>query len=150
MPRPLSWRGHKNTAHLIVEIRSVERCLKKMTRWNIQDLLYIIKNINSCCRCQAKNWYLWKLSLHDSQKLVVCRKRKQFQNPRNKGVFQKQPLVSKATVNDKGLNVRKPVFRVIHLLESIISILATSKISIFKLVTVAVEIGLNLTLSETP
>ena len=46
--------------------------------------------------------------------------------------------------------MRKPVFRVIHLLESIISILATSKVSIFKLVTVAVETGLKLTLSEAP
>ena len=38
----------------------------------------------------------------------------------------------------------------IHLLESIISGLATSEISIFYLVSVAEETGLSLTLSETP
>ena len=38
---------------------------------------------------------------------------------------------------------------VIHLLESIISRLATSEISIFELVLVAVKAGLNLTLSGT-
>ena len=39
---------------------------------------------------------------------------------------------------------------VIRLLESIISRLASSEISIFKLVSVAEETGLSLTLSETP
>ena len=39
---------------------------------------------------------------------------------------------------------------VIRLLESIISILATSEISIFWLVSEAEQAGLNLTLSETP
>ena len=39
---------------------------------------------------------------------------------------------------------------VIRLMESIISRLATSKISIFWLVSVAVQAGLNITLSETP
>ena len=38
---------------------------------------------------------------------------------------------------------------VIHLLESIISRLATSEISLFKLVSVAEQTGLKLTLSET-
>ena len=70
-----------------------------------------------------------------------------------------------------GLDVRKPVFGgsanntgadqpahprslisvfVIRFLESIISRLATSEISIFQLVSVAEQAGLNLTLSETP
>ena len=39
---------------------------------------------------------------------------------------------------------------VIRILESIISKLASRKIPIFKLVSVAVQAGLNLTLSETP
>ena len=39
---------------------------------------------------------------------------------------------------------------IIHLLESIISRLATSRISIFKLVSVAEQAGLSLALSETP
>ena len=39
---------------------------------------------------------------------------------------------------------------VIRVLESTISKLATSKISFFKLVSVAEQAGLNLTLSETP
>ena len=39
---------------------------------------------------------------------------------------------------------------VIHFLESTISKLATSEISIFQLVPVAEQAGLNLTLSETP
>ena len=39
---------------------------------------------------------------------------------------------------------------VIRFLESIISKLATSKMSNFQLVSVAQETGLNLTLSETP
>ena len=39
---------------------------------------------------------------------------------------------------------------VIHFLKSIISRLATSKISIFKLISVAEQAGLNLTLSEIP
>ena len=67
---------------------------------------------------------------------------------------------------DLGLDARKPVFGgfvnnnqsvythsmistfVIRLLESIISRLAKSGISIFKLVSVAKQAGLNLTLSE--
>ena len=68
------------------------------------------------------------------------------------------------------LNARKPVFgvceqqgrrpacasaqsdqrRVIHLLESILSKLATGELSIFKLVSVAKQTGLSLTLTETP
>ena len=72
---------------------------------------------------------------------------------------------------DMGLNASKPVFEglrttkaqiqpahprrlisafVIRLLESIISIPATSEISIFYLVSVAEQADLNLTLSETP
>ena len=39
---------------------------------------------------------------------------------------------------------------VIHLLESIISRLATSEISIFYLVSVAEQAGLNITSSDTP
>ena len=39
---------------------------------------------------------------------------------------------------------------VIHFLESFISRLATSEISIFELVSVAEQVGLNLTLSKTP
>ena len=39
---------------------------------------------------------------------------------------------------------------VIHLLESIISKLASSQISIFQLVSVAEETGLSVALSETP
>ena len=60
-----------------------------------------------------------------------------------------------------GLVARKPVFEglhphslirafVIHLVEIIISRLATSKISIYSIVSVAEQAGLNLTLSETP
>ena len=70
-----------------------------------------------------------------------------------------------------GLDARKPVFRgvsnnkgtdqpahpcspisafVIRFLESTVYNLATSKISIFQLVSVAEEIGLSLALSETP
>ena len=71
-----------------------------------------------------------------------------------------------------GLDARKPVFGVceqqrrrpacaalprsliiafvIHLLESIISKPATSEISLFRLVSVAVETGFSIALSETP
>ena len=71
-------------------------------------------------------------------------------------------------LSSMGLNARKPVFRglrttkaqtslpsllstvVIRLLKIIISRLATSKISIFQLVSVAKETGLGLAVSETP
>ena len=52
---------------------------------------------------------------------------------------------------DQPAHPRSLVIRfVIPLLESIISKVATSEISIFLLVSVAEETGLNLTLSETP
>ena len=68
--------------------------------------------------------------------------------------------------NKMGLDARKPVFGVfrttqkqtslrisafvIHVLESVISKLATHEISVFQLVSVAEETGFSLTLSETP
>ena len=48
-----------------------------------------------------------------------------------------------------GLDTKKPAFGV-HLLESIVSKVNTSKISIFYLVSIAEQVVLSMTWSETP
>lgn len=58
-------------SYLIKKIWSIKRGFEQNTVWYVEYFLDILDDIFSGCCCETQDRYPWKLSLHNSQELVI-------------------------------------------------------------------------------